>query len=76
MEEALQYIESNYSEPVTIQDLANWLNLERTYLYRLFKSMVGVSPPILSVGCKNPASLHPFDQHQFDHHQHGTFGGL
>lgn len=76
VEEALQYIESNYSEPVTIQDLANWLNLERTYLYRLFKSMVGVSPPILSVGCKNPASLHPFDQHQFDHHQHGTFGGL
>ena len=44
VEEALKYIEANYSEAVTIQDLANWLGLERTYLYRLFKSMVGVSP--------------------------------
>lgn len=44
VEEALKYIENNYSEAITIQDLANWLSLERTYLYRLFKSMVGVSP--------------------------------
>ena len=44
VEEALKYIEANYSEAVTIQDLANWLGLERTYLYRLFKSMVGMSP--------------------------------
>lgn len=44
VEEALQYIETNYSEPVTIQDLANWLSLERTYLYRLFKSIVGMAP--------------------------------
>ena len=44
VEEALKYIENNYSEAITIQDLANWLSLERTYMYRLFKSMVGVSP--------------------------------
>lgn len=44
VENALQYIENNYSDAITIQDLANWLSLERTYLYRLFKSMVGMSP--------------------------------
>lgn len=44
VEEALKYIENNYSEPVTIQEIAKWLNLERTYLYRLFKSITGVSP--------------------------------
>ena len=56
VEEALKYIEANYSEAVTIQDLANWLGLERTYLYRLFKSMVGMSPrPI----CWTCASARP-----------------
>lgn len=44
MEEALRYIEANYAHSVNIQVIADHLNIERTYLYRLFKDITGVSP--------------------------------
>ena len=44
VEEALRYIESNYSQSVNIQVIADYLNIERTYLYRLFKDITGSSP--------------------------------
>lgn len=44
VEEALRYIENNYSQPVNIQVIADYLNIERTYLYRLFKDITGSSP--------------------------------
>ena len=46
VEEALRYIESNYSQSVNIQVIADYLNIERTYLYRLFKDITGSSPNI------------------------------
>ena len=44
VEEALRYIESNYAQTVNIQVIASYLNIERTYLYRLFKDITGSSP--------------------------------
>ena len=44
VEEALRYIESNYAHAVNIQVIASYLNIERTYLYRLFKDITGSSP--------------------------------
>ena len=44
VEEALRYIENNYAHSVNIQVIADHLNIERTYLYRLFKDITGVSP--------------------------------
>ena len=44
MEEALRYIENNYAHHVNIQVIADYLNIERTYLYRLFKDITGTSP--------------------------------
>ena len=44
VEEALRYIENNYDGDVNIQVIADRLNIERTYLYRLFKTITGVSP--------------------------------
>ena len=41
---AKQFIEDNYSEPIVITDIAAFLRLDRTYLYRLFKSIVGMAP--------------------------------
>ena len=43
VEAALKYIEDNYCDPVTIQDIADYLNLNRSYLHRIFKSYTGVS---------------------------------
>ena len=44
IEEALKYIESNYSEQISINKIAKWLNLDRSYMYRLFKSITVISP--------------------------------
>ena len=43
VEEALRYIEGCYCDPITVQDIANHLNINRSYLHRLFKSVTGVS---------------------------------
>lgn len=43
MEEALKYIEGKYCDPITIQEIADHLNINRSYLHRLFKSITGVS---------------------------------
>ncbi len=43
VEEALKYIESSYCDPITVQDIADHLSINRSYLSRLFKSMTGAS---------------------------------
>lgn len=44
VEDSLQYIENNYDHTFSIQEIADVLGLERSYLYRLFKNMTGFSP--------------------------------
>lgn len=44
VEDSLQYIENNYDHSFSIQEIADSLGLERTYLYRLFKKVTGFSP--------------------------------
>lgn len=41
---AKNYIDSNYSRPITITQLANHLNLDRTYFSTIFKKYIGKSP--------------------------------
>ncbi|MGL6173893.1 MAG: AraC family transcriptional regulator [Cellulosilyticaceae bacterium] len=42
--EAVEYIENNFFRNITINDIAKYLNLNRSYLYKLFKSYSGISP--------------------------------
>ncbi len=45
VEEALKYLEMQYgSGSITIQTVADYLGLDRSYLHRLFKKATGVSP--------------------------------
>ncbi len=41
---AIDYIYENYNKNITIGDIAHHLNIDRTYLYRLFKREYNVSP--------------------------------
>lgn len=41
---ALEYIHSNYMHNVTIEEIAQKLSVDRTYLSALFKKNVGISP--------------------------------
>ncbi|MCI8946787.1 MAG: AraC family transcriptional regulator [Lachnospiraceae bacterium] len=43
VEQALKYIEGYYCDPITIQDIADHLNINRSYLHRIFKSFTGFS---------------------------------
>lgn len=41
---AVDYIQNNYSYSVKITDLARYVGIDRTYLYKIFQSREGVSP--------------------------------
>ena len=44
VQRAIDYIHSEYMNKLTIQSIANKLNLDRSYFSTLFKSKIGVSP--------------------------------
>lgn len=43
-QEALSFIEQNYTLPITVEDMANRCNLDRSYFGKIFKDMIGQSP--------------------------------
>lgn len=43
-QEALSFIEQNYQLPITVEDMANRCNLDRSYFGKVFKDMIGQSP--------------------------------
>ncbi len=44
LDKAVLFIEDNYMERISVTDIANHLNMNRTNLYRMFVSAFGVSP--------------------------------
>jgi len=44
LQKALDFINENYSRPITVKDIADHVNLSRTRLYRLFLQHVFLSP--------------------------------
>lgn len=43
VEAAIEYIKKNYSYGITVQQIADYLNLDRSHLFRLFKGETGMS---------------------------------
>ncbi|MBE5040961.1 AraC family transcriptional regulator [Ructibacterium gallinarum] len=44
LEQLKQYIESNYTQPLTLKELADFAHLHPNYLIRFFKKNIGVPP--------------------------------
>lgn len=44
LSKAVSYIESNYNQNLQVADIANMLNLNRSYFCRVFKRQMGMSP--------------------------------
>lgn len=59
IEETLLFIHQNYADNITIQDIANHVCIDRSYLHRLFKKFVNTSPQeyLLSLRMEKAASL-------------------
>ncbi|MCI8329703.1 MAG: AraC family transcriptional regulator [Oscillibacter sp.] len=45
-EQCLNYINHNYASQIRVQDIANFVNIDRTYLYKMFKRNIGLSPQV------------------------------
>lgn len=57
VERAIRYIEFNYMNSITVKDLCQYLYLDRTYVYRLFKKYTGSSPEKYIINYKIRRSL-------------------
>ena len=44
VEKAENYIETNYSYPVTVEDIADYVGISRSYLFRSFQTYMNCSP--------------------------------
>ena len=44
VQEAIAYIKNYYSQKITVEDIADYLALNRSYLYTIFKNSLGISP--------------------------------
>ena len=44
VEKAEKYIETNYSYPVTVEDVAAYVGISRSHLFRSFQTYLGKSP--------------------------------
>ena len=42
--QAVEYMQANYSKPIHIQEVADYVNINRGYLYSLFKEELNMSP--------------------------------
>ena len=58
-EQACQYISENYAFALTVDDIADHVKVDRSYLYRLFKKRFGMSVQnyLLAVRLRNAACL-------------------
>ncbi len=49
---AMQYIHNNYETPITVNDVVEYMSLDRTYLYKIFKNVIGVGPKEYLTKCR------------------------
>lgn len=46
VQRAIDYIKNNYSQGITVSDIASYLALNRSYLYTVFKKSLNLSPKV------------------------------
>ena len=44
VQKGIEYITANYSYPITVEDIAYYVGLSRSHLFRSFQTVLGVSP--------------------------------
>lgn len=44
VQKGIEYISSNYSYPITVEDIASYVGLSRSHLFRSFEAVLGQSP--------------------------------
>lgn len=44
VQKGIEYISANYSYPITVEDIASYVGLSRSHLFRSFQTVLGISP--------------------------------
>lgn len=44
VQKSIEYISANYSYPISVEDIASYVGLSRSHLFRSFETILGVSP--------------------------------
>lgn len=44
VQKSVEYITANYSYPITVEDIASYVGLSRSHLFRSFQTVLGISP--------------------------------
>ncbi|WP_282939194.1 AraC family transcriptional regulator [Paenibacillus sp. RC67] len=44
VKKAIEFVHNNYSQAITIGEMADWIGLERKYMSKLFKAATGLTP--------------------------------
>ncbi|WP_079913710.1 AraC family transcriptional regulator [Paenibacillus sp. 32352] len=44
VKKAIEFVHNNYSQAITISEIADWIGLERKYMSKLFKAATGLTP--------------------------------
>ena len=52
IQDALNFINSNYMHSITVQEIADYVNLSRSYLYKMFIKNLGISPQIYLINLR------------------------
>lgn len=52
VEKAMRYAEDNYGYDIGVQDIADWVGIDRTYLYKIFVQETGLSPKAYLTGLR------------------------
>lgn len=52
VKKAIELIETNYSKKLKVQDIANQIGINRSYLTNLFKKTIGTSPQNYLIDCR------------------------
>lgn len=58
IQNAIKYIENNYEKQITVLDTANYLNLSRSQLFRIFKDEMNISPKEFLVNYRIKMACH------------------
>lgn len=57
MRQLIHYVDTNYMNDITIEDMAKYVNIHRSNVFRLFKKNYGVSPKEYIVNCRMEKAL-------------------
>lgn len=57
VKQAVSFIQNNYNYDIKVQDIADSLQIDRTYLYRLFMAHFNLSPKQYLLGCRLKAAM-------------------